>query len=102
MDALYPGKYIFTRAVPARVFKPSQLRVLTTATKIVPYAPKRSGLLLLNTGVATAFIGQDQTVNTRTSFPLVGGAALTINDYTGELWGIATAPVTLGIIETEL
>jgi len=36
------------------------------------------------------------------AFPLLGGAFITIDAYTGEIYAISTAPVMLGIIDQGL
>lgn len=76
-----------------------QVNIGTDATQLLKPSPKRTSVLLFNTGVVTIIIGKNKQIDSTHGFPLPGGNALTLEGYVGELWVLSTAPVTLGLIE---
>lgn len=93
---------VFTLPYPTEAVKFLQYTVPVAApTAVLRYNDKRIDLLIFNTGVVTIFINKTRDVSATRGFPIPGGAALTMSNYIGEIWAVATAPVLVGIIETE-
>jgi hypothetical protein len=79
-------------------FGTSQVAVTTAATKVVPGASGRDTVLLYNTGTATAYVGSTANVTTLTGFPIIAGAALTM-EATADIWAIGAAATTLAVMQ---
>jgi len=101
-----PGEQaVVSRVRPANRARFYRAQAGATVTKLISYDPKRISLLILNTGVVTVELSQTQggaVVGGAEAFPLLGGAFITIDAYTGEIYAISTAPVMLGIIDQGL
>lgn len=92
---------VISRDRPATKARFWQANITPVPAKIVTYNPARMVLTVLNTGAAMLFLDAKRPNPVR-SFPLPGGAAISLNNYIGELWISSTAPVIVGFIEMEL
>jgi hypothetical protein len=59
------------------------------ASQIVPAYPSRSGIVLVNSGANTVYIGENNTVTISTGIPIAAGSSLSLAT-TGALYGITS------------
>jgi hypothetical protein len=90
---------VFTLPYPTDAIQFWQVTVPVIPTQIIKYNATRIGLLIFNTGLAGIFISKTRQINTTMGFPIPGGAAITLDNYIGEIWAVSVAPVLVGIIE---
>lgn len=97
-----PGpELVLTKPLPATAMRWSQiLLVANRPTRIVEKLDQRLDLLILNTGMAGIFLDRDGSVAAARSFPLPGGAAISVANYVGEIWAVCPAPVILGLAQS--
>ena len=77
-----------------------QATVTSAATQIVPQYSSRSGIVLLNTGSSTIYIGENNAVTTDTGYPLLASTSVSFST-TGAIYGItATGSSVLGWLQT--
>ena len=78
----------------------NQVSVTNSATQIVPAFPSRSGIVLVNTGSVTVYIGENNSVTTATGCPLLASSSLSFST-TGAVYGItASTSATVGYLQT--
>jgi hypothetical protein len=77
-----------------------QVSVTGAATQIVPQYSSRSGIVIVNTGSTTTYIGENAAVTTATGFPLLASTSVSLAT-TGALYGITSGGSNLlGWLET--
>ena len=77
-----------------------QATVTGVATQIVPAYPSRSGIVIINTGATTVYIGENASVTTSTGFPLLASTSVSLAT-TGALYGITSGGSDIvGYLET--
>lgn len=79
-------------------FTTSQIAVSTSAAVAVAGAPGRDTVTLYNSGSATAYVGNSSAVTTANGFPIVAGAALTM-EATSDIYAIGAASTTLAVLQ---
>jgi len=92
---------VFSLPYPTEAIQFWQVTVPVTQTQIIRYNDQRISLLIFNIGLATIFIHKTKQVSLTMGFPIPGGAAISFDNYIGDVWAISTAPVLVGIIEME-
>jgi hypothetical protein len=78
-------------------FTTAQVAVTTSAAKVVTGQAGIDTVTLYNTGPATAFIGNSASVTSSNGFPLIAGAAITM-ESTADIFAIGAAATTLSVI----
>lgn len=78
-------------------FTTSQIAVSTSAALAVAGAMGRDTVTLYNSGSATAYVGNSSGVTTATGFPIIAGAALTM-EATSDIYAIGAAATTLAVL----
>ena len=66
-----------------------QVTVTGAATLISAAYPSRSGIVLVNTGASTVYIGESNLVTTSTGCPLLASTSLSFST-TGAIYGITS------------
>jgi hypothetical protein len=79
-------------------FITAQVAVTTSAAKAWTGQAGIDSITLYNAGSATAYIGNSAAVTSSTGFPLIAGAALTM-ESTADIYAIGAASTTLAIIQ---
>lgn len=78
-------------------FGTGQVAVTTTASKVVAGQSGRDTITLYNSGSATAYVGPGASVTALNGFPIISGAALTM-EATADIYAIGDAATTLALI----
>lgn len=82
-------------------FSTAQITIGATATIALTKNAKRVSYIIVNNSSVTIFVGASASVTTSTGLPLAAGQALSMDNYTGEVWGVvATGTATLSVLET--
>lgn len=76
---------------PADTLDLDATTVAAAATQILTGHADNAAVIVTNIGANTVYIGSDNTVTTGDGHPLAAGATLTLEDYTGDLYGIVAA-----------
>jgi hypothetical protein len=77
-----------------------QITVTGTATLISAAYPSRSGIVLVNTGSTTVYIGENASVTALTGCPLLASTSLSFST-TGAVYGItAGGSDVVGFLQT--
>lgn len=92
---------VFSLPYPTDAITFWQVTVPVIPTPIMRWNHRRMALSIFNTGAGAMFLGTTGRVNLANGFPLPGGAAISIDNYIGEIWAVAAAPVLVGIIEMD-
>ena len=66
-----------------------QVTVTGTATQIVTAYSSRSGIVLINTGATTVYVGENASVTTSTGYPLLASTSVSFST-TGAVYGITS------------
>jgi len=61
----------------------------TLAVRVVEQNPRRRGLLVKNLSGGEVFLGPDSNVNPATGYSLAVGEVLSLEYYTGQVWGVS-------------
>ena len=78
----------------------NQVTVTGSATQIVPAYSSRSGIVIVNTGATTVYIGETAAVTTATGFPVIAGTSVSFST-TGAVYGITSGgSCVCGFLET--
>lgn len=78
-------------------FGTGQVAVTTAAAKIVTGQAGGDTVTLYNTGSATAYIGNSAAVTSANGFPIIAGAAYTL-ETTADIYAIGAAATTLAVL----
>jgi len=92
---------MFALPYPTDAIRFWQVTVPVIPSQIMTWNEKRIALLIFNTGMANILLNKTQQVSAANGFPVPGGAAIGIDNYIGDIWAVAIAPVLVGIIEME-
>lgn len=77
-----------------------QVNVTAAATQIVAVYSSRSGIVLVNTGGTTTYIGENANVTTATGYPLLASASVSFST-TGAVYGITSGGTnSIGYLQT--